>query len=440
MGLSRTARIKTLLFIDTVFFFIELITGYAIGSLALVADSFHMLNDVMSLVVALYAIKLTTKNAVDSRYSYGWHRAEILAALVNGVFLLALCFSIFMEAIERFFSVPEISNPRLVIIVGSFGLASNIVGLFLFHEHSHSHSHSHSTPSSPPPEETEPTISDGATPPPKPIEIRHSRRRSSSSNVAFSPLYGHPAATRASLVLAAEEMAAETEGPSTASSRSAETTPLLNAHPDSRGQDHSRSDTHSHDDHGHKHSHSGSMNMQGILLHVLGDALGNVGVIATGLVIMLSTWQYKFYFDPVISLVITVIIFSSALPLVRSTSFILLQAVPPHVSLDDVRRDILSVDGVLSVHELHIWQLSETKTVASVHVRVAQSQDFMPVAQQIRKLLHHQGVHSSTIQPEYASTGEVPKNTESNCLIECPRDQQCDPQENACCPPPPAQV
>ncbi|KAJ7792508.1 cation efflux family-domain-containing protein, partial [Mycena olivaceomarginata] len=78
--------------------------GYAVGSLALIADSFHMLNDVMSLIVALYAIKLTNQSATDSRYSYGWHRAEILAALINGVFLLALCFSIGLEATERFFS------------------------------------------------------------------------------------------------------------------------------------------------------------------------------------------------------------------------------------------------------------------------------------------------------------------------------------------------
>lgn len=76
----------------------------------------------MSLIVALYAIRvsrsllllrylshisatqLTASEKTDSRYSYGWHRAEILAALINGVFLLALCFSIFLEAIERFFN------------------------------------------------------------------------------------------------------------------------------------------------------------------------------------------------------------------------------------------------------------------------------------------------------------------------------------------------
>lgn len=77
----------------------------------------------MSLIVALYAIKvglvcrcpplcieirltrqLTNQSVTDSRYSYGWHRAEILAALVNGVFLLALCFSVTLEALSRFFS------------------------------------------------------------------------------------------------------------------------------------------------------------------------------------------------------------------------------------------------------------------------------------------------------------------------------------------------
>lgn len=116
------------------------LSGYAVGSLALVADSFHMLNDVMSLIVAFYALKVSTATqpplicpsvclawystfscsllssyclqlssrpdtTSDPRYSYGWQRAEILGALINGVFLLALCFSIFMEAIERFVNV-----------------------------------------------------------------------------------------------------------------------------------------------------------------------------------------------------------------------------------------------------------------------------------------------------------------------------------------------
>lgn len=96
-----------------------------------------------------------------------------------------------------------------------------------------------------------------------------------------------------------------------------------------------------------------------------------------------------------------------ALPQVRSASFILLQGVPPTISLDEVRASILNVKGVLSVHELHVWQLSESKIVASVHVMASRDHDFMPVAVEIRKALHHLGIHSSTIQPEYHSRPHV---------------------------------
>lgn len=136
----------------------------------------------------------------------------------------------------------------------------------------------------------------------------------------------------------------------------------------------------------------------------------------------------------------------------RSASFILLQGVPSTISLDEVRDSILDVDGVLSVHELHVWQLSETKIIASVHVLASRNHDFMPVAAKIRKALHHHGIHSSTIQPEYlrqSGPEEMYKvcpilliaqhvyltdqKTTASCLIMCPPDQECDPQENACC-------
>jgi len=189
----------------------------------------------------------------------------------------------------------------------------------------------------------------------------------------------------------------------------------------------------------HGHSHGGSMNMKALVLHVLGDALGNVGVIATGLIIWLTSWEFKYYCDPIISLVITAIIFYSALPLVRSTSFILLQGVPSEVSLEDVRSAILDVEGVLSVHELHIWQLSETKIIASVHVTASRKVDFMPVASKIREILHQRGIHSSTIQPEYppirdAIAEESMKSSQNtSCLISCPPDRACN-ADQACCP------
>ncbi|XP_006454398.1 hypothetical protein AGABI2DRAFT_147755 [Agaricus bisporus var. bisporus H97] len=452
MGLSRSTRITLLLVIDVLFFFIELIVGYAVGSLALVADSFHMLNDVLSLIVALYAIKLSASNKPNSRYTYGWHRAEILAALVNGVFLLALCFSIFMEALERFFKTTEISSPRLVVIVGSFGLASNIVGLFLFHEHPEHEdkpkTHSSRSPlvaASPTPG-TARDIRDTSTSPTPSIEADYS----------YTPFIGHPAATRASMVRTAENMAR----PRSVSpeSRRRDRRDSYPHHRPTRSRSRSMADPVTHevlpsadeeapllettkDSPSTSSSKAGSMNMRALVLHVVGDALGNIGVIATGLVIWKTSWSFKFYFDPIISLVITVIIFWNALPLVRSTSFILLQGVPSTVSIDEVRSSILAVPGVLSLHELHVWQLSESKLIASVHVLAESQFDFMHVASDIRTVLHHLGIHSSTIQPEYIQTGDPdPKRTnELSCLIRCPLDESCD-SEDTCCPPPSIEV
>lgn len=456
MGLSRSARITLLLVIDILFFFLELVVGYTVGSLALVADSFHMLNDVMSLVVALYAIKLTGKTANHSRYSYGWQRAEILAALTNGVFLLALCFSVSLQAVERFFSIQDVSHPLLVVIVGACGLASNIFGLLLFHEHGHSHSHGHShgDKESGHVHAAHATLTAADNIPQDPsITVR-------ARSVSYSSMYGHPAATRAAVSQAAQDIAIASPSPhqrnASSSSRSIRMDPDGSVeisiteiprldHGHSKPETSSMPPLPSGHSHGHGHSH-GSMNMRALMLHVMGDALGNIGVIVTGLIIWLTTWSGRFYLDPAVSLVITIIIFTSALPLVRSASFILLQGVPPTVSLEVVRDSILKVDGVLSVHELHIWQLSESKIVASVHVMASRNHDFMPIAADIRKALHLNGIHSSTIQPEYharpsiTSEDDLKTSGDSPCLILCPEDQHCDPLENYCCPPPPSTV
>jgi zinc transporter 1 len=77
-----------------------------------------------------------------------------------------------------------------------------------------------------------------------------------------------------------------------------------------------------------------------------------------------------------------------------------MQGVPSHVSLEAVRSATKAVPGVVSVHELHIWQLSETTVVASVHVMITPGVEYMDVASGIRKVMHRHGIHSVTIQPE----------------------------------------
>ena len=147
--------------------------------------------------------------------------------------------------------------------------------------------------------------------------------------------------------------------------------------------------------------------MRGVFLHVMGDALGNIGVIGSALFIWLTPFSWRFYADPAISLIITIIILCSAIPLCKAASRILLQAVPAGLSIDDIKEDIEDLPGILSCHHLHVWQLSDTKLVASLHVQVAfdfkgeGSARYMELAHAIRDCLHEYGIHSSTIQPEF---------------------------------------
>lgn len=147
--------------------------------------------------------------------------------------------------------------------------------------------------------------------------------------------------------------------------------------------------------------------MNAMILHVIGDALGNVGVIVTALIIWLTEWPGRYYADPAVSLFITVIILRSCLPLTKATANILLQATPDHIDVADIKEDIQNIPGVISCHHVHIWQLSDTQLVASMHIQCAfpiseaGGEKYMELAKAARKCLHAYGIHSATLQPEF---------------------------------------
>lgn len=392
------------------------------------------------------------------------------------MFLVALCLSIFLEAIQRLVEPQEVSHPKLVLIVGCFGLASNIVGLFLFHDHGHGHgghSHSHGDNISDAEEghahSAEADLADergnivdvlpenrvkalastyakgpeGKTKA-RPAEIswqtsspsrerlprktasgkrvinRHHRSRSRRYS-QLEEISVHPASFRNDIIAASR---LESDSDSDESARDDELTensPLLQKSSNATivptgASSEPAKKTASHADHKHNHAkdegkkggHShGDLNMRGVFLHVMGDALGNIGVIGSALIIWLTDYTWRFYADPVISLIITVIILCSAIPLCKAASRILLQAVPAGLSIDDIKDDISELDGIISCHHLHVWQLSDTKLIASLHVQVGfdfkgeGSARYMALAREIRKCLHEYGIHSSTIQPEF---------------------------------------
>ena len=76
-----------------------------------------------------------------SKNTFGWARAEVVGALVNAVFLFALCFSITIESLKRFLAIEQVRQPKLILLVGGVGLGINLVGLLLFGDVGHGHSH-----------------------------------------------------------------------------------------------------------------------------------------------------------------------------------------------------------------------------------------------------------------------------------------------------------
>ncbi|KAJ8984426.1 hypothetical protein NQ317_012489 [Molorchus minor] len=349
---GKKCRLLSMLWLTTFFFFVEIVVGYITNSMALVADSFHMLSDVAALVIAFLSVKMSPKKW--SKNTFGWARAEVLGALVNAVFLVALCFSITVEACKRFLETDTIHEPTLLLAVGVIGLVVNLIGLLLFHEHGSSHGHSHG-------------------------RLSHSRNRLTQLAVTDD---NENDETYISPPLPSDEKALS-------------------------------------------HSHSaGQMNMRGIY--------------------WLTEWQYKYYIDPALSILLVLLILHSVWPLLRDSALILLQTVPTHIQVDAIQNKLLEkVDGVLAVHEFHVWQLAGDRIIASAHIRCRNLSEYMKIAEKVKEFFHNEGIHSTTIQPEFIDYSDIPtssKDTDQatvDCVLDCPKtsNENDNCVKNTCCGP-----
>ena len=125
---NRTKKsFKLVLILTSSYFVIQIIAGVKIGSLAVISDAGHMLIDVAGLVMALLAISFTQKPATPTR-TYGFYRGEILASLLNSIFLILLSVFILIEGFQRIIHPAPVSGLPM-IIVASIGLAINLVGV-----------------------------------------------------------------------------------------------------------------------------------------------------------------------------------------------------------------------------------------------------------------------------------------------------------------------
>lgn len=353
------------------FMLVELIVGVIIQSLSLQADAFHMFGDVLSLGIGYYSMRLarlprnhnhpvggdgggnnrttTNKNSttVPNHFSFGYVRMEVIGSLVNGVFLLAICLQIGIEGIQRIVDTATssgTSSDHDDFSLTNPGQSMMIVG----------------------------GIGLGI-------------------NLIGLVLFGG-------------------HGGGHGHSHHDHGGGHGHSHGHSHGPPPSSSTLENTGTHGHSHQSTtakreGNMNMHGVFLHVLGDALGSVGVVISGALMYYTTWPNREYADPLCSLIIIGIIMFGTFPLVRHAIRMLLQRTPDSINVDLLRKDILSLDGVLSVHDLHVWQLSEKSTIASMHVLLDRRIfSWRLTVDEIKLVLHRYGVHASTVQPEFVSS------------------------------------
>ncbi|XP_068009596.1 calcium/manganese antiporter SLC30A10 isoform X1 [Melanerpes formicivorus] len=180
-----------------------------------------------------------------------------------------------------------------------------------------------------------------------------------------------------------------------------------------------------------KEKKSEALNIRGVLLHVMGDALGSVIVVIAATIFHLlplenAPCNWQCYIDPSLTIVMVFIILSSAFPLIKETSVILLQMVPKGVNMQLLTDRLGRVPGVISLHEVHVWELAGGKNIATLHIKCQTPTDYQDAAYKIRKVFHDAGIHSVTIQPEYIDR----KTSQLLCSSPC-ISKSCDSQ--LCC-------
>eukprot|EP00794_Sanderia_malayensis_P007272 gene7272-8083_t len=451
---SQKGSLITMIGLTTSFFFAEIIVGYATNSMALVADSFHMLSDVVSLFVGFFALKISQqahRHNLDKN-TFGWVRAEVLGALVNSVFLVALCFSIFVESLKRMVDPEGIKQPLLVLGVGTAGLVVNLLGICLFqghmgHGHSHGgHSHSHGAGNAKPTNEnsdatlTDVVITNFPAADKSGMELStvdfsdgHGKSISDRDNVddaddgddsgdELSKHRVHASASRYQMgIMLAALQAEETLGENNDEG-------IVVIQNETINQSLKENDTKM-----KKKIKSGDqMNIKGVYLHILGDALGSVIVIASALAIYFGKGKWTLYIDPAMSIIMVAIILKSSVPLLKESSMVLLQTVPTHIQIQELEEKLLgNFPAILSVHEFHVWQLAGSKIVASLHLQLPSRDDYMGMSERIKIFFHDEGIHSTTIQPEFLEERSV-DDGKSPCLLKCV-STTC--HESVCCQP-----
>ena len=148
--MNKEKKILLIIIVNVIIIVSEIVFGFISNSFALIADALHNAGDVLAVIVTYIALRLGSKTTTFKQ-TFGYVRAEMMAAFVNTLFLYITMLYMIYEALNRFFN-PEIINPIYMIIVGIIAVIANGVSAYILntleiascgHNHSHGHAHSH---------------------------------------------------------------------------------------------------------------------------------------------------------------------------------------------------------------------------------------------------------------------------------------------------------
>jgi cobalt-zinc-cadmium efflux system protein len=162
-----------------------------------------------------------------------------------------------------------------------------------------------------------------------------------------------------------------------------------------------------------------SLNSRAAFIHMAGDALSAVAVVGAGFVVHYTGWQYA---DPIVSVMIAIFIFWSALGILREASDILMEKAPKGLDPVVLAERIGDIDPVCGVHDVHVWTIGEGRSLLSCHVALPANYSLLEttaVVARIDKMLHDDfGIEHATIQPEEDGLCKMSRTQTLYCTME----------------------
>ncbi|MQL91424.1 hypothetical protein Taro_024029 [Colocasia esculenta] len=333
---ERSASMRKLLMavvLCIIFMSVEVVGGIKANSLAILTDAAHLLSDVAAFAISLFSLWASGWEATP-RQSYGFFRIEILGALVSIQLIWLLTGILVYEAIARIVNHAGEVQGFLMFAVSTFGLVVNVVmAVLLGHDHDHGHGHG------------------GHGHDHGHGEHGHSQH---SDDHDHDEEHGHT-----------HGITVKTHHHRSATSKHIdEHEPLLN-----KSGEHREMDTCSQE----KKKKKRNINIQGAYLHVLGDSIQSIGVMIGGAIIWYKP-EWKII-DLICTLVFSIVVLATTIRMLRNILEVLMESTPREIDATRLEKGLCEMDGVVAVHELHIWAITVGKVLLACHVTITPDAD-----------------------------------------------------------------